>query len=45
MFLEKAEAPGKKVRLFCLGQEIQDGVPLYKYNLQNDFVCISFLTG
>ena len=31
----------KKVRLFCVGREIEDAEFLYKYDLANDFVLIA----
>ncbi len=39
-YLEKMGSPGDKMRLFCIGQEIEDEVPLYKYEFANGYVMI-----
>lgn len=41
MFREKAGNPKGRVRIFCVGQEILDNVPLAKYELAENFVMIS----
>ncbi len=33
----------KKLRLFCVGQEIEDTEPLHKYSFSNNFVIIVLL--
>jgi len=34
---------GKLVRLFCIGKEIEDSSPLWKYQLQDNYVIICMI--
>ncbi len=40
IYLEKMGKTNEKIRLFCIGQEVEDDAPLHKYNFVNGYVMI-----
>jgi hypothetical protein len=41
-YLDKVGKTNEKIRMFCIGQEIQNSKRLYSYQIGNNFVIIVF---